>query len=135
MILPHSSVKYDETLSSALPMAPSPTLAALERRSRKLLDEVRQIGPVLKGSVSASYTRCGQRNCACQNDPAKLHGPYWQWSTAVHGKTVSRRLNDDERTLYEQWIANRKRLEHIIQSLHSLALDAAAELRKERSTQ
>lgn len=115
-------------------MTASKTLAALERRNRKLLDEVRRIGPVLKGSVSASYTRCGQPNCACQSDPPKLHGPYWQWSTAVNGKTVSRRLNDEERTLYEQWIANRKRLEQIIQHMHSLALDAAAEIRNERST-
>ena len=114
-------------------MAAAKTITTLNRRHRKLLDEVRRIGPVLKGSVSASYTRCGQPNCACQSDPAKLHGPYWQWSTAVDGKTVSRRLNDDERRLYQEWIANRKRLEELIQSMHTLALDAASKLKEDRS--
>ena len=42
-----------------------------------------------KSSVSASYTRCGQAHCACQDDPPQLHGPYWQWSTSVSGKTFS----------------------------------------------
>ncbi len=115
-------------------MADSKTLAKLHRQHRSLLAKLRQLGPVLKGSVSASYTRCGQPNCACQHDPPKLHGPYWQWSTAVNGKTVSRRLSDEERRLYEEWIANRKRLEQLIQSMHSRALQAAAELRNERST-
>ena len=115
-------------------MIASKTLDALERRNRKLLDEVRRIGPVLKGSVSASYTRCGQPNCSCQDVPPKLHGPYWQWSTSVDGKTVSRRLSEEERRLYEEWIGNRKRLEQLIRDMHSLALDAAAELKNDAST-
>lgn len=114
-------------------MDASNTLTALQRRHRKLLDDVRRIGPVLKGSVSASYTRCGQPNCACQSEPPKLHGPYWQWSTAVNGKTVSRRLNDKERQLYQEWIANRKRLEELVHSMHALALDAASKLSEETS--
>lgn len=116
-------------------MAAANSLTTLQRQHRKLLDQVRRIGPVLKGSVSASHTRCGHLNCACQSDPTKLHGPYWQWSTAVNGKTVSRRLTEDERTLYQQWIANRKRLEELIQSMHSLTLDAAAKLRQDRSSE
>ena len=71
------------------------TQARLQRQHRVLLKKIQQLGPVLKGSVSASYTRCGQARCACQADPPQLHGPYWQWSTSVDGKTVARRLNDE----------------------------------------
>jgi hypothetical protein len=107
-------------------MADPKVFTQLRREHRSLIKKIGQIGPVLKGSVSASYTRCGKPNCSCQDDPPQLHGPYWQWSTSVDGKTVSRRLNDQERKLYEQWVNNRKRLEAVIQDMHALALDAAA---------
>lgn len=107
-------------------------LNALRRQQRSLLKTIEQIGPILKGSVSASYTRCGQANCACQDDPPKLHGPYWQWSTSVDGKTVSRRLSDQEREIYQEWVNNRKRLEATMRDMHELALQAAATARKPR---
>lgn len=105
-------------------------LTALRRQHRSLLKKIGQIGPVLKGSVSASYTRCGQANCACQDNPPQLHGPYWQWSTSVNGKTVSRRLSNEERQIYQEWVNNRKRLEAAIRDMHELALEAAATARK-----
>ena len=107
-------------------------LSALRHQQRSLLEKIGQIGPILKGSVSASYTRCGQAHCACQDDPPKLHGPYWQWSTSVEGKTVSRRLRNEERPIYQEWVNNRKRLEATIRDMHELALEAAAQARKPR---
>ena len=106
-------------------------LTKLHRQHRSLLRKIGQLGPVLKGSVSASYTRCGKAKCSCQHDPPQLHGPYWQWSTSVDGKTVSRRLSDDERRLYQEWVDNRKKLEAVIRDMHALALDAAAEAKND----
>ena len=110
------------------------TLAQLERDQRALLKKIGQIGPILKGSVSARYTRCGQVRCACQKDPPQLHGPYWQWTTSVNGKTVARRLNDEERDLFQQWVDNRKRLEALIRDMHELALSAASNPRNTSQT-
>lgn len=112
-------------------MAEPKALTQLQREHRLLAQKIAQIGPVLKGSVSAAYTRCGRDYCACQDEPPKLHGPYWQWSTSVDGKTVSRRLSDQERELYQEWVDNRKRLEAVIRDMHALALDAAAKARNE----
>ena len=111
-------------------MADSKALRNLRREHRSLVQKIGQLGPVLKGSVSARYTRCGKPKCRCQDDPPKLHGPYWQWSTSVDGKTVSRTLNDQQRDLYQQWVDNRKYLEDIIRQMHRLALDAAADAAK-----
>jgi hypothetical protein len=105
------------------------TLTKLSRKHQALLKKVGQLGPVLKGSVSATYTRCGKANCRCQADPPQLHGPYWLWSSSVDGKTVSLRLSDKERNLYQEWVENRKRLEAIIQDMHTLALDTALALK------
>ena len=37
------------------------------------------------------------------------HGPYWQWSRAKGGRTLTRRLSAEQAALYKEWIANRRR--------------------------
>jgi len=49
------------------------------------------------------YTSCGKPGCRCQGDPPQRHGPYYQWSRALSGKTVSRRLNETDANLYRTW--------------------------------
>ena len=85
-------------------------LAAYERRYRHLARRLADIGFITSGSVASRLTRCGKTSCACHADPPKLHGPYWHWTAKVDGKTVNRRLNDDEARLYTEWIANDRRL-------------------------
>ena len=98
----------------------------LLQRHRALARKLAEIGPVLKGSVVQRYTPCGNPNCRCHADPPKLHGPYWQWSTAINGKTVTRRVDPDDVALYKEWIENRKRAEAILAQMHELALGATA---------
>ena len=64
------------------------------------------------------------RGCHCQGDPPQRHGPYYQWSRAVAGKTVSRRLDEREAELYRSWIANRRRLEQIVAQMEQTSADA-----------
>jgi len=47
-------------------------------------------------------TTCGNPGCRCQ--PPQLHGPYWQWTTAVAGKTVTRRLTQAQYDAYAAWL-------------------------------
>ena len=62
--------------------------------------------------------------CACATDRASQHGPYYQLSWKEKGKTVSRRLPAEHATLYRQWIANRQRLQSIIQQMHGVSQKA-----------
>src|SRR5437899_9210090 len=68
--------------------------------------------------------QCGKPNCACATDRASRHGPYYQLSWKEKGKTVSRRLPAEHATLYRQWIANRQRLQSIIQQMHGVSQKA-----------
>jgi hypothetical protein len=43
----------------------------------------------------------------------------------VNGKTVTRRLSETEAELYEEWIANDRRLRQLIQQMRQLAAKAA----------
>jgi len=115
-------------------MPRSSPLTQLRQRHRQLARRLSQIGPILKGSVAASYTRCGKANCRCQDDPPQLHGPYWQWSTAIDGKTVSRRLQEEELPFYLECLQNRRQLEALLADMHDLALQTANRLKPKPAT-
>lgn len=106
-------------------------LERYQRSYRTLADELAAelatVGFISPGSVVSRYTSCGKPGCRCQADPPQRHGPYYQWSRAVAGKTVSRRLNEAEAELYRSWIANRRRVEQIIVQMEEISA-AAGEL-------
>jgi Family of unknown function (DUF6788) len=107
-------------------MAPTTAarLAAYDRRYRKLLDELTQIGYIRSGSLAPRYNYCGKPNCRCHGDPPQPHGPYYQWTAKVNGKTVNRRLSADEAEIYQEWINNDRRLRAIIDELRAVANEA-----------
>lgn len=101
-----------------------PNLADYEQRYHQLLAEITKLGFIRSGSVAPRYNYCGKANCRCHGDPPQPHGPYFQWTAKVAGKTVNRRLNAREAELYSQWIANDRRLRAIVDELHTVAEQA-----------
>jgi hypothetical protein len=104
----------------------------LERHERtyralaaELAAELATVGFISPGSVVSRYTSCGKPGCRCQADPPQRHGPYYQWSRAVAGKTVSRRLTQDQAQIYQGWIANRRRIEQLIAQMEQTSTAAA----------
>src|SRR5450759_1302955 len=79
-------------------------LATYERRYQDLARQLADIGYIAAGSLALRHNRCGKPNCNCHGDPPQLHGPYWQWTAKVNGKTVNRRLTQREAELYQEWI-------------------------------
>jgi hypothetical protein len=107
-----------------------------ERSLRRLAEQLLQPGFISSGSVVRHYAPCGKLNCRCHADPPQLHGPYWQWSyRPPGGKTVTRKLSERQALLYQEWIANRRRLLAIVaemevvsrQAVEILLADAAGE--------
>ena len=86
-----------------------------------------EIGFTCEGSLIERYTSCKNPNCRCQ-DPDQRHGPYWQISWKQNGKTVSKILPADDAALYQEWIANRRALEAILDDMRDLSRDAAQQL-------
>jgi hypothetical protein len=99
-------------------------LAEYERRYRELLGELTEIGFIRSGSVASRYNYCGKPNCRCHADPPRPHGPYFQWTAKVDGKTVNRRLSPREAELYQEWIGNDRRLRALINELRGVAEQA-----------
>jgi hypothetical protein len=108
-------------------------LASCERRYRKLAAQLADIGYIAAGSLAQRYNRCGKPNCRCHGDPPQLHGPYWQWTAKVNGKTVNRRLTQREAELYQEWIDNDRRQRAIIAKMREAAATATELLLKENA--
>ncbi len=106
-------------------------LSGYERRYRELLAQIADIGFIATGSVARRYNRCGTPGCRCHGDPPQPHGPYWQWTAKVGGKTVNRRLSEREAELYSEWIANDRRLRAVINQMRKVAAAATELIMKE----
>jgi alkanesulfonate monooxygenase SsuD/methylene tetrahydromethanopterin reductase-like flavin-dependent oxidoreductase (luciferase family) len=100
-------------------------LADYERRYRELAAQLAEIGLISSGSVTHRYTHCATPGCKCHNDPPQRHGPYYQWTTKVGGKTVTRRLSAHEAKLYQEWIANDRKMRRLIAQMRQVAAKAS----------
>jgi hypothetical protein len=62
----------------------------LEQRIALIKRRIAELRPFLPGSISEQYNVCGKAGCACK-DPRKprKHGPYYQLSFSVRGKSSS----------------------------------------------
>jgi len=109
-------------------------LERYQGKYRMLSAELAQLGFISPGSLVARKTSCGKPGCRCQKDPPHLHGPYYQWSRVVDGKTVSRRLSETEADLYREWIANRRKLKRIVGEMEEVSR-AAGEILLRRAGQ
>jgi hypothetical protein len=109
-------------------------LADYEQRYHKLAAQIATIGLIHSGSLTRRYTRCATPGCKCHADPPQPHGPYYQWTAKINGKTVTRRLTETEADLYQEWIDNDRQLRHVIQQMREVAAKAT-ELKLKASSQ
>ncbi|HYR61631.1 MAG TPA: DUF6788 family protein, partial [Actinomycetota bacterium] len=57
-------------------------------------------------------------------DPPVLHGPYLSWTRAVGGKTVTRKITEEQRERYQEWFDNARRLHRLVTELEALSVQA-----------
>ncbi len=90
------------------------TRAGDEKRYEELKRSIAELGLFRYGSLVRRFMPCGKTGCRCQASPPKLHGPYYQWTRKVGGKTVTVRLTRQQAKLLENWVANGRRLDRTI---------------------
>jgi hypothetical protein len=81
--------------------------------------------PILQGRVEKTFLPCGKKNCACNKDLSKLHGPYYRWTGHINGKQTSRSLSKIEAGECKNWIGNYKKLQVKITKLLKISLESA----------
>jgi hypothetical protein len=68
-----------------------------ERKVELIKERMTEIGPLLPGSLSEQWNVCGTPGCRCKNPgkPVK-HGPYYQLSFTIGGKSSTMFIKKDE---------------------------------------
>jgi hypothetical protein len=62
-------------------------LAELESRREELYRELGQVGDFRRGSLNEVRRKCGKPNCACADPGHPGHGPQWNLTRTVAGRT------------------------------------------------
>jgi hypothetical protein len=100
-------------------------LPQLRRRHQALAARLGQVGFAVSGSLTRRYTRCGKPGCRCQASPPQPHGPYYQLTRKVAGKTVTTRLTAGQAARYAEWIANQRELRRLLSEMEDISRQAA----------
>ena len=70
---------------------PDPLFTLIDERSA-LLTQVAELGDFQPGSISSPTVRCGKPSCHCTKPDDPGHGPYYQLTQKIEGKTVTQSL-------------------------------------------
>lgn len=108
------------------------TSKKLDKHLRKFEEcrkELGKIGFILIGSIVKRFMRCGKESCRCMSDPMFKHGPYYEWTRKVKGKTISVRLTEEEANILAGWIKNKRRFYEVVSEMERITLDALNEIR------
>src|ERR1700741_3804294 len=98
------------------PRPPSPRSAPgkADRRFRLAQQELHQLAYFLKGTVLKRMMKCGRPQRACHRDPTQRHGPYFEWTYKVAGKTVNVKLSSQAASLYQAATKQHRQLKAIL---------------------
>lgn len=97
---------------------------------RQAREELHQLDYFLKGTVSKRMMKCGQPHCACHRDPAQRHGPYFEWTYKLKGKTVNVKLSAQAAPLYLAATKQNRKLKTVLARMERLSRTALARLAK-----
>ena len=106
-------------------MEPSPAQQAA--RDRIAAELAATAGYALPGTLTVRSYPCGKHDCRCHADPARLHGPYAEWTRKIGGKTVTRRLTPDQLAAYRPLFDTAKKLRALLAELQDLTMQIISE--------
>lgn len=95
-------------------------LEALERRRAGLLDELRRLPNLMRGTVYERERKCGRANCTCASGGPRHPGV--QLTVNIGGKTRTRYVRRGERAELEEMIATYRRLWKLVEELTEVNL-------------
>ena len=102
-----------------------------QQHYRQLKSTLLGIGYFRRGSLVKRFMVCGKPSCACHGTPPRLHGPYYQWTRKVKGKTQTVFFTREQAQLLSGWIAAGRDLDHIIAQMERLSLRVTDRLLRE----
>jgi hypothetical protein len=81
----------------------------------KISEQIVGLDYILTGTILKKFGMCGKKTCICREDKKYWHGPYYIWTRKENGKTVTKSLSVAQVKFCRKAIANRKKLDKIIE--------------------
>src|SRR5258708_5343948 len=100
------------------------------QRFHQVQQELNQLDFFLKGTVLKRMMKCGQPTCPCHRDPSRRHGPYFEWTYKVKGKTINVKLSPQAAPLYQAATKQHRKLKAVLTRMERLSRAALAGLAK-----
>src|SRR6516225_6150446 len=100
---------------------PTETMHRYAQRFRELKREFQQLEYFCKGTLLRRMMKCGKAQCACRHDPARRHGPYFEWTYKAKGKTVNLKLTPEATPFYRAAAQQYRKLKLILSRLEGLS--------------
>ncbi len=101
------------------------------KRFAELKASLTKIGYFSKGTLLVRMMKCGKPQCACRSDPAKRHGPYFEWTYKRNGKTVNVQLKAEAAPFFRAASKQHRQLKAILARMEKLSRSAIARLVKQ----
>lgn len=92
------------------------------RDHHAIVEHLAQLGFALPGTLLERSHVCGKRGCRCMAEPPRPHGPFHQWTRKIAGKTVTRRLTEEQVASFGPWFDNARRARELLAELEALSL-------------
>jgi hypothetical protein len=109
-----------------------PTLLGVPgQRFHQARQELHHLEYFLKGTVLKRMMKCGHPNCACHRDDSQRHGPYFEWTYKIKGKTVNVKLSPQAAPLYQAATKQHRKLKAVLAKMERLSRTALAQLAKQ----
>ena len=111
-----------QTIMSRSPRPQPPTIPdRYSHRFRILKREFQQLEYFCKGTLLKRMMKCGKAQCACRHDPAKRHGPYFEWTYKAKGKTVNVKLTPEVMPMFRAASQQYRKLRSLLNRLERLS--------------
>ena len=94
------------------------------QRFRDLEREFELLEYFSKGTLLKRMVKCGKAQCACRHEPAKRHGPYFEWTYKAKGKTVNVKLTPEVTPLFRAASQQHRKLKSLLNRLERLSQTA-----------
>ena len=111
--------------------APAAVVDPSRLRFRQTRQQLQHLEYFLKGTVLKRMMTCGRPTCACRRDASQRHGPYFEWTYKVKGKTVSVKLSPTVAPLYQAATKQHRQLKAVLARMERLSRTALARLAKQ----
>ena len=100
----------------------SPRAERLALRRHRLVEQLAQLGPVLRASLIERFTQCGKGRCKCM--AGEKHGPaYYLTVSCAKGKTRQVYVPKDLQPVAERWVRNYHQAMTVLEEISSINLE------------